>query len=306
MAGLKELRTHIGSIKSTQKITSAMKMIAATRLRKAQALVEKSQAYTHDLLMPAIRLLSELRYQEKNGGQPIVYPKLVSGNGNNKKYILIVFTSDRGLCGGYNSNIAKEAALRIEELKKEGKEIKILCVGKKGKDILKRKYSELILETQEGIAAKGANYAEAAIIADKLMEAFFQGQFDICEFIVSRFRSAISRDIKVIQTLPIMFGDIADERDIHIGNISNDAYYDYEPDALTFFSALLPLIFRNGVFQAIVNAQASEHGARMTSMDNATRNANDIISKLSIKYNGLRQSAITTELTEIISGAEAL
>ena len=175
MAGLKELRTRISTIKSTQKITSAMKMVAASRLRKTQGLISKSEFYNNNLLASANRLIFELKQQEEITGEAVVWPKLMSGTGQNKKYLLLVFTSDRGLCGSYNSAVAKEAARRIEELKAEGKEVCIYCVGKKGSDILKRKYADLIVGTKEGVSSKGAKYYEASDIGYYILDAYNKG-----------------------------------------------------------------------------------------------------------------------------------
>lgn len=306
MAGLKELRTRISTIKSTQKITSAMKMVAASRLRKSQGLIAKSEFYNHNILASANRLIMELKQQEAATGETVKWPKLMAGNGSDKKYLLIVFTSDRGLCGSYNANVAKEAARRIEELKKEGKEIFLYCVGKKGSDILKRKYADMIVGTKEGVSSKGAKYYEASDIGYYILDAYNTGKIDVCEVVVSHFKSVINRQIMTGPLLPVKVEDYEYSR-LHMPtNVVRGAFYDYEPGKMELLEGLLPLIFRGSIFQAIVHSQASEHGARMTSMDNATRNANDMIGKLTIKYNRIRQTAITTELIEIISGAEAL
>lgn len=306
MAGLKELRTRISTIKSTQKITSAMKMVAASRLRKTQGLISKSEFYNNNLLASANRLIFELKQQEEITGEAVVWPKLMSGTGQDKKYLLLVFTSDRGLCGSYNSAVAKEAARRIEELKAEGKEVCIYCVGKKGSDILKRKYADWIVGTKEGVSSKGAKYYEASDIGYYILDAYNKGEIDACEAVVSRFRSAINREIKAGPLLPVKIEDYEYNK-LHVPtNVVRGAFYDYEPGKMELLEGILPLIFRGSIFQAIVHSQASEHGARMTSMDNATRNASEMINKLTIKYNRIRQTAITTELIEIISGAEAL
>lgn len=306
MAGLKELRTRIETIKSTQKITSAMKMVAASRLRRSQGLISKCAFYNHNLVSCANRVVYELRQEEQSTGVAVNYPRLMAGTGKDRVYLLLVFTSDRGLCGSYNTNVAKAAANRIEELKAEGKEIKVLCIGKKGRDILKRKYASLIVDTIEGIAKKGAKYYEATDIAYPILDAYNKGEIDVCEVVVSHFRSAINREVKVGPVLPVKIEDFEYNRLNLPSNVVRGAFYDYEPGKLELLDGMLPLIFRGSIFQAIVHSQASEHGARMTSMDNATRNAKDMISRLTLKYNGIRQSAITTELIEIISGAEAL
>ena len=306
MAGMKELRTRIESIKSTQKITSAMKLVAASRLRRAQGLIDKSSFYNNNLVSSANRVYYELRQEEAAKGVSYIYPKLLRGTGKNKTCLLIVFTSDRGLCGGYNSNVAKAAAKRIEELTAEGTEVKILCVGQKGRDILKRKYAALIVKTLEGLGKKGAKYYEATDIAQLILEAYDKGEIDRCEVVVSYFISAITRQVKTGPILPVMIEEFEYNKLNLPTNVVNGAFYDYEPDKMELLAGLLPLIFKASLFQAIVHSQASEHGARMTSMDNATRNAKDMISRLTLKYNRIRQTAITTELTEIISGAEAI
>ena len=306
MAGLKELRTRIESIKSTEKITSAMKMVAAARLRRSQGLIDKCRFYNNNILASANRVLLELRQAEQKKNIRFVYPELMRGNGKSENYLLVVFTSDRGLCGSYNSNVAREAAKRIEALKEEGKNVKILCVGKKGRDILKRKYADLIVDTIEGIAKKGAKYYEAVDLGQRILDLYKQGEMDVCEVVVSRFRSAINREIVTEQVFPVVVEDFEYNR-LHAPiNVYKGAFYDYEPGLLELLESMLPLIFRSSLFQAVVHSQASEHGARMTSMDNATRNAKDMISGLTLRYNRIRQTAITTELVEIIAGAEAL
>lgn len=306
MAGLKELRTRIESIKSTEKITSAMKMVAAARLRRSQGLIDKCRFYNNNILASANRVLLELRQAEQKKNIRCVYPELMRGNGKSENYLLVVFTSDRGLCGSYNSNVAREAAKRIEALKEEGKNVKILCVGKKGRDILKRKYADLIVDTIEGIAKKGAKYYEAVDLGQKILDLYKQGEMDVCEVVVSRFRSAINREIVTEQVFPVVVEDFEYNRLHAPVNVYKGAFYDYEPGLLEILDSMMPLIFRSSLFQAVVHSQASEHGARMTSMDNATRNAKDMISGLTLRYNRIRQTAITTELVEIIAGAEAL
>lgn len=235
-----------------------------------------------------------------------VYPELMRGSGKAENYLLLVFTSDRGLCGSYNSNVAREASKRIEELLGSGKNVKILCIGKKGRDILKRKYAGMIVDTIEGIARKGAKYYEAVDLGQRVLDMYAKGEFDVCETVSSRFRSAINREIVVRQVFPVQIEDFEYNRLHAPVNVYKGAFYDYEPGLLEILDGLLPLLFRSSLFQAIVHSQASEHGARMTSMDNATRNAKDMISGLTLRYNRIRQTAITTELIEIIAGAEAL
>ena len=305
MAGLKELRTRIESIKSTQKITSAMKMVAAARLRRAQGLIAKSDAYNHLLWDAAYRMLSELKEQEQKNKVAVIYPKMMRSN-DAKVYVLLVFTSNRGLCGSYNAKVAKEAGRRAEELLAEGKEVKIVCVGKKGKDILKRRHGDLIVESLEDLAKKGARYDEAEDLAVKMIPAFEEGKFDVCELIYAKFHSAINVEPVVRQLLPVDVESNVYLQDNVPALAFEGAGYDFEPGRLGFLSDLLPLIVKDEMFKALIESQASEQGSRMSSMDNATRNAKDMIAKLTLKYNRIRQTAITTELTEIIAGAEAL
>lgn len=306
MAGLKELRTRIESIKSTQKITSAMKLVAAARLRRAQGLIGKSSFYSHNILAAAARVLFDIRQEEAEKNIRYIFSELLRGNGSNDNYLLVVLTSDRGLCGSYNSSVARAAMARIEELKAEGKNVTLLCLGRKGRDLLKRKYSDLILKTVDGLAKKGAKYYEASDVAAVIMDMFAKKQINVCELVYSHFKSAINRDIKVEQVLPVKVEEFEYNKVHAPTNVVQGAFYDYMPAKTELLEGILPLVFRSSLFQAIVQSQASEHGARMSSMDNATRNATDMISRLTLKYNRIRQTAITTELTEIISGSEAL
>lgn len=302
MAGLKELRTRIETIKSTQKITSAMKMVAASSLRKAQGLIAQSAPYKENMLAVTGNIVSQYRALEQNG-TPVNWPMLINGTGADKSYLLLVFTSDRGLCGSYNASVAKVAAQRIDELLQAGKKVMVACIGKKGYSILKRNYAPYIVRTIDGIAKKGARYNESAVISNYAFDDFTIANIDVCEAVYSEFHSAINRDIVTKQLLPIQFPNAkAENKPVLV----NGADYDYEPSKMEVLNQLLPQLFRAMVFEAIIQSQASEQGARMTSMDNATRNAKDIISRLTLKYNRLRQNNITTELIEIIAGAEAL
>ena len=306
MAGLKELRTRIEAIKSTKKITSAMKMVAAAGLRRAQGLIGKSGCYQNSLLSSARRVAFDLRQEEEARGQTLVYPKIMTGSGKDETYLLIVVSSDKGLCGSYNANVAKTAQGRIAELQSRGKDVRLLCIGKKARDMLKHRYGELISESFEGISRKGADYYELLDIIVPVLNAFEKGEIDRVEIVSSVFKSAISRETKARALLPVVFDLTQPEAEAVPFNRAGNAFYDYEPDRMEMLEALLVMLVKAKVFDAVVQAQASEQGARMASMDNATRNATEMISKLTLRYNGLRQSAITTELTEIISGAEAI
>lgn len=303
MAGLKELRTRIETIKSTQKITSAMKMVAASSLRKAQGLIASSVPYRENILSPLENVVSEFRTLEQNGTF-VKWPRMIAGSENDRTYLLLVFTSDRGLCGNFNASVAKVAARRIEELQNAGKEVKVACIGRKGYSILKRRYAANIVRDIDGIAKKGARYDESAVIANYAYDDFMMRNIDVCEAVYSEFHSAINREIVVKQLLPLRFSERAEAETEPV--LVNGAAYEYEPYKMEVLGQSLPLLYKASVFEAIIHSQASEHGARMTSMDNATRNAKDMISRLTLKYNRMRQTNITTELIEIIAGAEAL
>ncbi len=303
MAGLKELRTRIETIKSTQKITSAMKMVAASSLRKAQGLIASSVPYRENILSPLENVVSEFRTLEQNGTF-VKWPRMIAGSENDRTYLLLVFTSDRGLCGNFNASVTKVAARRIEELQNAGKEVKVACIGRKGYSILKRRYAANIVRDIDGIAKKGARYDESAVIANYAYDDFMMRNIDVCEAVYSEFHSAINREIVVKQLLPLRFSERAEAGTEPV--LVNGAAYEYEPYKMEVLGQSLPLLYKASVFEAIIHSQASEHGARMTSMDNATRNAKDMISRLTLKYNRMRQTNITTELIEIIAGAEAL
>ncbi len=306
MAGLKELRNRLESIKSTQKITSAMKMVAASRLRKAETMLEHSRLYSETLNLSIKRVLAAIRAEETERKIRYLLPALLRQKPHAQKFLLLVLSSDRGLCGSYNHNTAKVAAARIEALTAAGKEVRIICYGKKAFDILKKKYANKITEHYPDVASQGLFYSEAEDINAKIKDYCRQDLCDVCEIIYSQYHSALSREMLCRQVYPISQDiaqfDIKEESLLRIGN----AYYDYYPDKLALLEGLLPKLAVNEIFMTMINSQASQHGARMASMDNATRNAKDMISDLTLKYNSIRQSAITTELTEIISGAEAL
>lgn len=304
MAGLKELRTRIESIKSTQKITSAMKMVAAARLRRAQDMLVKSLPYHEGLLTTAGRIIKDFKDEEERLGVKHIMPQMMTPHARNSSYLLIAFTSDRGLCGSYNAFVVKETVRRIEELKREGKDVKLMCVGKKVSDALKHRYADIITDTFAGVAAKGANYEEIEHIIEPVLGLYYIGEYDVCEFIYTRFHSAINREVVTQQFLPYSID--VEENPERYSDKAGNVYYEYDAPKQKVLADLMPMLAVSEAFQVLINSQAAEHGARMTSMDNATRNAKDMISKLTLKYNRIRQTAITTELTEIISGAEAL
>lgn len=302
MAGLKELRTRIGSIKSTQKITSAMKMVAAARLHRAQDVLGRSRQYNEDLLVITGRLYREMLQDQLNGNIRYIFPRILQPAVNPEKYLLVVFSSDRGLCGSYNAYVIRESMRRIKELHKEGRAVKVLCIGKKAGDALKHRLPGQDVEVLSGIAAKGADFKELQEICEKILKAYTDREFDVCEVVYTHFKSAISREVNVQQFIPYLL-DVEDPR---FDNKRDGAFYDYDASKQKILIDVVLQFLTAVFFQDLLNAQASEHGARMTSMDNATRNASDMIAKLTLKYNRLRQTAITTELIEIISGAEAL
>ncbi len=303
MAGLKELRNRIEAIRSTEKITAAMKMVAASRLRRAQDVLAKSAAYRANLYNIAGRVWGFLQKAAAEDNVQPALPLLCRGNGESNKYLLVVLSSDRGLCGSYNAMIARAAMNRIEELKAAGKEVQIICLGQRGYNALKRHYAALIVRTAESAANKGVFYDEAEALAAEVVSMFMRGEVDVCEIVYSHFRSAMSRDVDSRQVLPLDPGMLVVEIP---AEMSGDAYFESEPDNELLLEKLMPLVFRETIFDIMINSQASEQGARMTSMDNATRNAGDMISRLTLRYNRLRQTAITTELVEIIAGAEAI
>ena len=302
MAGLKELRNRIEAIKSTQKITSAMKMVAASRLRRAQLALIKIEAYRECLYNTVSRILYTLRVQAKEQGKELEKRWLCAPKPQQQKYLLVVLTSDKGLCGSYNSSIVRQAMARIEELKALGKDVQIICLGYRGYNALKGLYGDLIIRFDESVVTDGVFYEEGVALADEISEMYMADKIDVCEVIYSRFISALNRDVVSEEVLPFDISVI----ETGVTDMEGDAYYESEPGTLEMLELTVPLAFKEHIYDIMINTQASEQGARMTSMDNATRNATDMISKLTLRYNRLRQTAITTELTEIIAGAEAI
>lgn len=301
MASLKELRSRISSVKSTQKITSAMKMVAAAKLRRAQEQVEASRPYAERMA----RMLGSLAgsVQGSNG------PKLLTGTGKDDVHLLIVATADRGLCGGFNSSIVRDVRKHIEQLKSEGKTVKIICIGRKGRDQLRRQYGDDILETIEGVTKPRPSFDKAHAIAQDVLTRFDQGEFDVCTLFYARFKSAISQIVTRQQLVPF-----DEEHSASLEAAEEEAQaekqagfvYDYEPDEEEILKELLPRNLAVQIYKAILENNASENGARMTAMDNATRNAEDMIKDLTLVYNRTRQAEITKELIEIISAKEAM
>ncbi len=292
MASLKELRNRIASVQATQKITRAMQMVAASKLRRAQDAAEAARPYADRMSAVLANLAAGVADQEGA-------PRLLAGNGSDKTHLLIVATAERGLCGGFNASIARMAREQAEALKAQGKTVKILCVGRKGYDILKRNYADELLAPVSYQGLKSVGFNEAQSIATQVLEDFETGAFDVCTLFYSAYQSVISQVPTALQLIP---AQIEDAETPELGG----AAYDYEPEETEILDALLPRNISVQILRAFLENAASEQGARMSAMDNATRNAGEMIDSLTITYNRSRQAQITKELIEIISGAEAL
>jgi len=292
MPSLKSLRLRINSVKSTQKITKAMKMVAASKLRRAQEAVEAGRPYAERME----RILASLAA----GISPEGAPRLVGGTGKDDVHLLVVATAERGLCGAFNSSIVRLARRKIEELLAQGKTVKILCVGKKGRDQLKRLYANLIVDTIDLSRVRRLGFGDAAPIAERVLAMFEAGEFDVATIFYNRFRSVISQIPTEQQLIPAKLPEAAAVPDL------GGAVYEFEPEEDEILASLLPLNLKVQVFRALLENAASEQGAKLTAMDNATRNAGDMINKLTVVYNRQRQAVITKELIEIISGASAV
>jgi F-type H+-transporting ATPase subunit gamma len=290
MASLDDLKKRIASVKSTQKITKAMKMVAAAKLRKAQESAEKGRPYSEKMNNIILNLSNGISDKENTS-------KLLSGTGNDKVHLCVVMTSDRGLCGGFNSNIIKKAKSYFSKISAEGKEFKIITVGSKGNDQLKRVYGEKIIENISFKESKNANYFDADKVGKMIIEKFEAGEFDVCTIFYNQFKNVITQIPQAQQIVPL--NNEEDEN-------NSDESYEFEPDEDEILSNLLPKNISTQIFKAMLENSASEQGSRMSAMDNATRNAGEMVDKLTIEYNRSRQAAITKELIEIISGAESL
>ncbi|MFO1152267.1 MAG: F0F1 ATP synthase subunit gamma [Rhodospirillales bacterium] len=293
MPSLKDLRVRITSVKSTQKITAAMKMVAAAKLRRAQASAEEGRPYALSMERMLAGLIASLPTLD-------TAPKLLSGYGADQKHLLVIVTADRGLCGGFNSNIVRETRRRITQLHKAGKDVQLLCIGRKGRDALRREYSSLIVDTLDHITRNGARFGPARDIARNLRNKFEAREFDVCTLLYNTFKSAMSQVVTAKQIIPFPTANLRG------GESLQTAAYELEPDEDSLLETLLPASLSMQIFASLLESYASEQGARMTAMDNATRNAGDMINQLTLTYNRSRQAAITKELIEIISGAEAL
>ena len=291
MASLDDLKKRISSVKSTQKITKAMKMVAAAKLRRAQEGAEKGRPYS-EKMNNIILNLSKNIIDVNNS------PKLLSGTGQDDVHLCVVMTSDRGLCGGFNSNIIKKAKNYFQKIIDSGKTLKILTVGSKGYDQLKRLYGDKIIDRISFKETKNTNYFDAEKVGKIIIERFYNKEFDVCTIFFNQFKNVITQIPQEQQIIPLKTSDVQDD---------NDNYnYEFEPEEDEILNNLLPKNISTQIFKAMLENSASEQGSRMSAMDNATRNAGEMVDKLTIEYNRSRQAAITKELIEIISGAESL
>jgi F-type H+-transporting ATPase subunit gamma len=292
MPSLKDLRNRIASVKATRKITKAMQMVAAAKLRRAQEAAIAARPYSERMAAVLGNLASSMAGRDDA-------PALLAGTGSDQTHLLVVCTAERGLCGGFNAQIAKLAREHANKLLADGKTVKIITVGKKGNDILKRLYGRFIVDHVDLRGARSLNFSHAQAIAEKVLRLFAEGQFDVCTLFFAQFKSVISQTPTALRLIP---ASVEGGKTPDLGG----AIYDAEPDEGEILADLLPRNIAVQVFRALLENAASEQGARMSAMDNATRNAGDMINKLTLKYNRQRQAQITKELIEIISGAEAL
>jgi F-type H+-transporting ATPase subunit gamma len=291
MASLKDLRNRIASVKATQKITKAMQMVAAAKLRRAQAAAEAARPYAERMNRVLGNIAASIDPSPES-------PKLLVGTGKSDVHLLVVCTAERGLCGAFNSSIVRLARERAQTLAAQGKQVKFLCVGRKGFDQLKRQYEKQIIDTVDLRAVRSLGYADADAIGKRIVALFDEGAFDVATIFYSRFKSVISQIPTTQQIIPAEFPEKKAE--------ASGAIYEFEPEEDELLAEFLPRNISTQIFRALLENAASEQGARMSAMDNATRNAGDMIRKQTLKYNRTRQAMITKELIEIISGAEAL
>jgi len=292
MPSLDDLKKRIKSVKSTQKITKAMKMVAAAKLRKAQESAEKGRPYSQKMQHIILNLTKSIN-------DPQNAPKLLVGNGKDKTYLCLVLTADRGLCGGFNSNICKLAKTNFKKILNEGKELKIITVGSKGLDQIKREYGKYVIKKFSFKDKKKITFVEAETIGNEIINLFNNNEFDKCILFYNNFKNVITQIPQAQQIIPA-------EKKLAVEENKNSISYEFEPDEDEILEDLLPKNISIQVFKAFLENAASEQGSRMTAMDNATRNAGDLVDKLTINYNRSRQASITKELIEIISGAESL
>ena len=296
MPSLKDIKTQINSVGSTKKITSAMKMVAASKLRRSQEKAEAARPYSSRLE----EMLSSLASSAASGEGII---KLLTGTGNDQNYVIVPVSADRGLCGGFNSSINRETFKLVKSLEGNGKKVQLLPVGKKSRDFFNRVMKDQILESYVDLNVSSTGYECALNISNKLQELYFDGKFDKCILVFNKFKSAISQEVTQQQLIPL---DVSNSKKEEENENSSNAIYDYEPDEETILKDLLPKNVSIQIFKVLLESDAGEQGARMAAMDNATRNAGEMIDSLTLKYNRTRQAFITKELIEIISGAESI
>jgi F-type H+-transporting ATPase subunit gamma len=298
MPSLKDLRVRINSVKNTRKITSAMKMVAASKLRRAQEQAEAARPYAERME----RMLGSLA---AGLGESAGAPKMLSGTGADKVHLVVVMTSDRGLAGGFNGSIARGARLHIRKLLNEGKDVKVITVGRKGRDALRGEFGKLYLRTIEGVGRPRLRFDEGANLAALLTGMYEAGEFDVATLVYNRFKSAITQELTVQQLIPFPVPAAAPGAAAAVeGGVP--AVYEFEPDEATILTELLPRNLAVQIYRAMLESNAGEQGARMAAMDSATRNAGDMINRLTLNYNRTRQAYITKEMIEIVSGAEAI
>jgi len=292
MPSLKDLKTRINSVKSTQKITSAMKMVAAAKLRRAQDAAEQGRPYADRMRKIIAGLAAK---SDSNNG-----PALLVGNGKANTHLLVVMSADRGLCGGFNGSITRQTRTEVARLRAEGKAVKLLMVGRKSADALRRELGDLYMDNLEGIQGTSVAFADADSIGQMIRDGFEAGEFDVCEVIYNKFVSAITQEVTKTRLIP------AEVEETESDETETTANYEYEPEEEELLASVLPRNISTQIYNALLESSASELAARMTAMDNATRNAGDLIDRLTLVYNRSRQAMITKELIEIISGAEAV
>ena len=297
MPSLKDIKTQINSVGSTRKITSAMKMVAASKLRRSQEKAEAARPYSSRLEEMLASLASSAA-----SGEGII--KLLTGTGNDQNYIVVPVSADRGLCGGFNSSINKETFRLVKSLEDDGKNVQLMPVGKKSRDFFNRVMKDKILESFADLNVSVNGYDAALQVSNKLQELYFDGKFDKCIIVFNKFKSAISQEVTQQQLIPLDVSNSSKEE--NVDDSGAKAIYDYEPDEETILKDLLPKNVSIQIFKVLLESDAGEHGARMAAMDNATRNAGEMIDSLTLKYNRTRQAFITKELIEIISGAESI
>ena len=297
MPSLKDIKTQINSVGSTRKITSAMKMVAASKLRRSQEKAEAARPYSSRLEEMLASLASSAA-----SGEGII--KLLTGTGNDQNYVVVPVSADRGLCGGFNSSINKETFRLVKSLEDEGKNVQLMPVGKKSRDFFNRVMKDKILDSFADLNVSVNGYDAALQVSNKLQELYFDGKFDKCIIVFNKFKSAISQEVTQQQLIPLDVSDSSKEE--NVDDSAAKAIYDYEPDEETILKDLLPKNVSIQIFKVLLESDAGEHGARMAAMDNATRNAGEMIDSLTLKYNRTRQAFITKELIEMISGAESI